>query len=424
MSLSFLFALTMQYYVADHIDLAMWRINCDPHHPAEPSGSKWSLQGLTPVQTEFYVACKGSGAVYRISFVTAVFFLLMMIGTRVDPRFHWGRWGPKTALYVGLILVSFFLPNDLFDGIGFAWISRGVSLLFLFVQIIMLIDFAHSWNEAWVANADAEPFEGKKWLHGLLASCVTLYTGSLVGMGILFHSYVLPGCSLSYFFVVMTFLGVISLTAVQLSGDEGALLPSAVVSAYAVYLCWAALVSNPHPECNPELDTLSGSTDPSQSFVHIVVGVGLAVFSLMWTTLSTADAAPDLMRTAGSGGGSGVVGQLDSGEKELKEVLVSSKMDGDDEGGDGDGGDGGEPWVFHLIMFSGSLYMAMLLTDWGTVTAAAENAATGDGLSNVNNITGGAASMWVKVLSQWAAIGLYVWTLLAPVLMPDYEFGQ
>jgi hypothetical protein len=28
-----------------------------------------------------------------------------------------------------------------------------------------------------------------------------------------------------------------------------------------------------------------------------------------------------------------------------------------------------------------------------------------------------------QVLSQWAAIGLYVWTLLAPVLLPNYEFG-
>jgi hypothetical protein len=184
----------------------------------------------------------------------------------------------------------------------------------------MLIDFAHSWNESWVANADNEPFEGKKWLHGLLASCCSLYTGSFVGMGVLFHSYVLPGCSLSYFFVVMTFLGVVSLTVVQLSGDEGALLPSAVVSAYSVYLCWAALVSNPHPECNPELDSLSGVTDPAQSAVHIVVGVSLAVFSLGWTTLSTADAAPDLMRKAGGGNASGSagVGQLDSGERELK----------------------------------------------------------------------------------------------------------
>ena len=72
MTISFLFALFMQYYVADHVDMAMWRINCDPHHPAEPSSSKWSLTGLSPVQTEFYIACKGSGAVYRVSFVTAV----------------------------------------------------------------------------------------------------------------------------------------------------------------------------------------------------------------------------------------------------------------------------------------------------------------------------------------------------------------
>jgi hypothetical protein len=79
----------------------------------------------------------------------------------------------------------------------------------------------------------------------------------------------------------------------------------------------------------------------------------------------------------------------------VQEVLVSGKMDADDDDGGAVGDDsGGEPWVFHLIMFSGALYMAMLLTDWGTVNSAAENAVGG---SNVNNITGGAASMWVKV---------------------------
>ena len=38
-------------------------------------------------------------------------------------------------------------------------------------------------------------------------------------------------------------------------------------------------------------------------------------------------------------------------------------------------------------------------------------------------LTGGSASMWVKIISQWLAVSLYIWTLVAPTMFPDYEFG-
>lgn len=31
--------------------------------------------------------------------------------------------------------------------------------------------------------------------------------------------------------------------------------------------------------------------------------------------------------------------------------------------------------------------------------------------------------MWVKIGSQWVAIALFLWTLIAPVLLPDRDFG-
>jgi hypothetical protein len=35
----------------------------------------------------------------------------------------------------------------------------------------------------------------------------------------------------------------------------------------------------------------------------------------------------------------------------------------------------------------------------------------------------GWASVWVKIASQWATAGLYLWTMMAPVLLPDRDFG-
>lgn len=36
----------------------------------------------------------------------------------------------------------------------------------------------------------------------------------------------------------------------------------------------------------------------------------------------------------------------------------------------------------------------------------------------------GAFSMWVKIASQWLTALLYIWTFVAPVLLPNRDFGQ
>ena len=67
-------------------------------------------------------------------------------------------------------------------------------------------------------------------------------------------------------------------------------------------------------------------------------------------------------------------------------------------------------WFFHAAMGAGSIYMAMLLTDWGT-----------GGNKTIGG--GGATSMWVKMFSQWFAMLLYTWTLVAPRFFPVRDFN-
>ena len=70
-----------------------------------------------------------------------------------------------------------------------------------------------------------------------------------------------------------------------------------------------------------------------------------------------------------------------------------------------------KPWSFHLIMLCASMYLAMLLTDWGTFSGG--NA----------SLTSGEASMWVKISAQWVTIILFVWTLIAPRLLTGRDFS-
>ena len=66
---------------------------------------------------------------------------------------------------------------------------------------------------------------------------------------------------------------------------------------------------------------------------------------------------------------------------------------------------------FHIIFSLASMYSAMLLTGWSTSVGESGK------LVDV-----GWPSVWVRILTGWAAAGLYIWSLAAPILFPDREF--
>ena len=72
---------------------------------------------------------------------------------------------------------------------------------------------------------------------------------------------------------------------------------------------------------------------------------------------------------------------------------------------------------FHVIFAIGAMYVAMLLTDWNVVRSGAASGGPDKG-SDVY-IGRSVVAMWMRVVSSWACILLYIWSLVAPVLMPD-----
>jgi hypothetical protein len=66
---------------------------------------------------------------------------------------------------------------------------------------------------------------------------------------------------------------------------------------------------------------------------------------------------------------------------------------------------------FHLIFALASMYIAMLMTGWGAVE------------QEKDRLDVGWTSVWVKTGAEWVTALLYTWTLLAPALMPDRDWG-
>ena len=224
--------------------------------------------------------CVQNTGVYRPTAVAALFYSVMAVASGTRPSLNREAWPAKYGTYFLLVLASVFLYNGpLFDGI-FLFVARFGAMAFIIIQQVILIDMAYNWNESWVEKADEcdrlDWGSGKPWLRLIVASCAALYGCAFAGIGLLYHFF--SGCPENNAVITLTLIGIAAVTAVQLSGTEGSLLTSAVLSTYAVYLAYSTVSKNPSAVCNPQL----GNSDPW----GIAIGLGLTAISLAWTGFS------------------------------------------------------------------------------------------------------------------------------------------
>jgi len=366
--------------------------------------------------------CAGNAGVLRPTFLATFYFLANAIATRIVPSLNREAWPAKYTIFFFGLLVSMFVPNNpLFSGI-YLWLARLGAGIFVVMQQVILIDVAYNWNDSWVEKAnEADRLSygsGTGWLHAIVGVCVAFYSSCAVAIGLLYTHF--ADCPGNTWVITLTLIAVIGLTALQLAGTEGSLLTSSIISLYSVYLCFSIVSKNPRGECNPRL----GKND----VWGITIGLLLTIVSLIWTGWSwSAEARLDVnaVQAAKSVGPASANGN-DNGENLNLDVPF---LNGEEAGTSGlvtergsNGEDGTDSasltnvWKLNIVMALISCYVAMILTGWGTVDGLDEN-------HNAANPTVGRWNMAILGLSQWLAIGLYAWTLVAPRVFPDRDFS-
>ncbi|KAK9179515.1 hypothetical protein WN943_028717 [Citrus x changshan-huyou] len=408
-------------------------------------------------------------AVLRVSLGNFLFFgilSLIMIGIKDqnDKRDSWhhGGWCAKIIIWALLVVLMFFLPNVVIS--IYETISKFGAGLFLLVQVIILLDGVHTWNDAWVAKDE------QKWLvqvpmshHflfltllsnnrtglfryvALLAISVGCYLAAFTFSGILFIWFNPSGhdCGLNVFFIVMTMILAFVFAVIALNPSmidrpvykvarpvqtlsflfkwwqspdsfsyghpiarseviiaygmvNGSLLPASVISVYCAYVCYTALSSEPHDYVCNGLHNKSKAVTIST----LVLGMLTTVLSVLYSALRAGSSTTFLSPPSSP---------KSAGKKPL--------LEGEDveEGTENKKDIEGRPVsysysFFHLIFALASMYSAMLLSGW---TSSSESS---------DLIDVGWTSVWVRICSQWVTAGLYIWTLVAPLLFPDREF--
>lgn len=385
-------------------------------------------EGESVEQSRSYQECVGNAGVYRPTFFAFIFFAIASIASYVNPSSNRLVWPAKYSIYLLLVLCSVFMSNHpLFTGI-FLHLSRVGAIIFVVIQQVILIDLAYNWNDSWVGKADAcdrlEWGSGAKWLKATIAACALFYLLSFIGIGLLYH--VFGGCGSNNAVISMTLIGIIAVTILQLSGTEGSLLTSSIISLYVVYLGYSSVSMNPHGACNPQLAKGNDTWD-------IILGLVLTGVSLAWTGWSwTAEeritaSGVKKARSLGASANTFRRGQdafLDLDDPFLDyhdEDAPPSGLALDGTHGSDEFEQSSEIWKLNAILTLVACWIAVSLTSWGSlsnVISEEEDIAT----HTAANPEVGKLNMVMIAISQWLALSLYAWTLLAPRLFPDRDF--
>jgi len=372
---------------------------------------------------EWKEVCLGMFGVYRLSFACFVFFAVMAVASKASPSAHNGWWLFKAMALFALLVISFLIPNEFFE--GYADMARVGSVLFLLLQLLIIIDFAYDLHEflllragEYDARLEAEGYEaavlGNCWRVAYVALSFGFLIAAGVGIGLMYGEF--PSCGLNTFFISETVLVGVVYVGMSVSAAFGkGLLTPAVVLAHSVYLAYSAIASNPDGDCNPTVHLVDSGS--------VVFGIVVAALALCWTAFRAAGAGFDLFRSSQDDDDKA------GGDVEMQPPPVPPPAPAEGKEGEGGGaaaGDGERPaeasaaavdptaWFFHLIMCFAALYMAMMLTNWGSVEE--------EPLSANPEIS--ETSMWVKIVSQWFGYVIYLWTLMAPMCCPGRDFSD
>ena len=275
---------------------------------------------------------------------------------------------------------------------------------------------------------------GAGWLRATIAVCSLFYVLAFTGIGLLYHYF--GGCRSNDAITTMTLLGIIAITFMQLSGHEGSLLTSSVISLYAVYLGYSAVSKNPRGSCNPRL---ASESDP----LGIAMGLLLTAVSLAWTGWSWT--AEDRLGSTGGAARARSLGRNANGFRRGQDPLLDlddpflEHRDDDrppsglalssDDADDCYGGEdvhllhSSEVWKLNATLALESCWVAMCLTGWGSISAGDMREEGGIQYHTAANPQVGNVNMAMIAISQWVALSLYAWTLLAPRLFPDRDFS-
>jgi len=365
--------------------------------------------------------CFGIMSTYRVSAAAAVFhglLAILVIGVKRkgDPRAmiqnDW--WVLKILVLIGIAVVFFFIPNAGF--IYYGYFALGGSAVFIVLQLVLLVDFAHKWSESWIGNYEEN--QSRFWVVALVGSSIVLYLLSIIG-SILMYVYYIQNqstCWMNSMFISLNIVACFVFTCfsihpkVQEKNPRSGLLQSAIVTAFCTYLVYSSILSESE---SMHCTTLNIDPQSPGSIGTLILGVVFTFVAIIYSAFTSS--TTKLNETTS------LVKENEKEKEKEKEKDKKKKPleDGDEESAppkvDVEDEDEPVPYnysFFHVTFALAAMYLGMVLTNWAVVSNSESTVKVDQGM----------AAVWIKIISGWVTVILYTWTIIAPLLLPNRSF--
>lgn len=362
--------------------------------------------------SQHFDACVNGQAIYRFSFGLLITFLPSLIGSFIGSdlglNLHRGGFALKVVFPFIVFIIGVFIPNDFFD--VFAKFSILCSVLYILIQVVSLMDFAYVLNNSWTGKY-AET-QKKRWLVILIGGTVCLLLAALTFPILISAQYSLqvPIVTTWVTFGVSILFTILSVSAVC---PHGSVFTSAVVAAYSSFNAWSAAMT--YPGIAPE------KASPTASIAPVVLSFIVTACSIGWTASNIAG-SPDLFH---------LDPEKDQQRRELAamadiaEKAAEERRHEEDENSSLERlsprrhssidaspahavAQGAMQWQY-LMFTLVACYTCMLCTAWTTNAYPTQ--------------LDGSYLFWSQTGVAWTAQILYIWTLIAPKVFKDRDFG-
>ncbi|KOS21486.1 Membrane protein TMS1 [Escovopsis weberi] len=406
--------------------------------------TKWAVEKLQHLMLDYVKIncptgqCYGWLAAHRINFALGVFHLIFAgllfgVSSSKHPRaaIQNGFWGPKIIAWLALVVMSFLIPDEFFMFWG-NYVSFVAAMVFLILGLILLVDLAHTWAEYCLGQIEAS--DSRVWRFILIGSTLGMYLASIAMTVVQYIFFAQGHCAMNQAAITINLvlwlaISVLSINpTIQDYNPKAGLAQAAMVAVYCTYLTMSAVSMEPDDKnCNP-LVRAQGTRTTS-----VVIGAIVTMLTIAYTTTRAAS------RTLGLNGGGYSIQLSDDDEHDLVTQQPGSRRemraealrraveegslpadallsDSDSEAGDHSSHD--DEWsgtqynysVFHIIFFLATAWVSTLLT------LNYDDAMQDGDFATVGRTYG---ASWVKIVSAWVCHGMYIWTLVAPILLPE-----
>lgn len=269
--------------------------------------------------------------IYRLSFAVSCFHIslaIILFGVikSSDSRafFQNDAWQIKFPYFLCLLILSAFIPEYIL--IYYGWMLLTGGLLFLIVQLLMIVDLSYTFA-SWSATMNVnEETHNKFWKPLLITSSLLMIFATFYIFVYMFYLLEeLTHCHVNVLIILLD-LGIICVITfisfypkIYDANPSNGLFPISVVSLFATYLTWNAVIVNDPGQCTADF-----VAEGAIYWITVLVGSLYAVLLIMYNTM------PSNYRTAEN---------FDSYNYTL----------------------------FHILSTLGCMYIAMIATNWAII---------------------------------------------------------